>query len=968
MKVILLFSTLFLFGFGSCKNTQWKMAISSPQNGATVNTPAVNMKGTLYLSGSYKEDNRILAGLSKEQIEKLKGGTPALDGNIFCNGKKAIIDRNRRTWALDGVPLPRVGANTIACYYQDPRGNTSQVSVVVSYKPVTQNIPPIANFSATPTFGTAPLNVHFDASASSDSDGTIVSYEWKLGNGTTKAGKIIDYTYTASGKFLVELKVIDDKGASHTKTTTIVVNAPPQPPVAEFSITPLSGPAPLNIVVDASASYYPGHESEPDHGISNCTWTIIRPNSGDKKTIKNQSCVNNFVITEVGISQITLKVFTTDGKTSSKTKTVEVFPNEPEIPIADFIFSPSSGPAPLNITVDGTASYLPGHEGDSDHGITSCQWIVSGPSGDKRLVKGHRDNNCLAQLTINDVGVNNITLIVQAINGQTATRTKNVTVSPNNQVPIANFTITPPSGQAPLNVLVDATSSYLPGYENSGDRGIASCSWVITPPQTGDKKKSRKIQDPNCSKNFTINDIGISNITLTVQAINGMTASLIKQVTVTGGSDLFANFTFNESPVGSGTVYFDASSSQGNIVSYEWDFDDQGQTANGVSVNHSFNDYRIYNVKLSVSDSEGHSSTITKQVDLRNQNPVADFSVQDLGNGTFRFNGSLSHDVDGTIISYLWEFGDQTTGMGISTIHTYGQAGNYPITLTITDNAGATGTIMKFVLVIGSGNQNPVPAFNFTQMTVGSPYQFDFNASDSIDNDGQITNYFWSFDDGQVASGVQVSHSFQNAGNHSATLTITDDQGGQASLTKQFFIELVNGTFVNSNFTNASLLGWVTAGNIELTKRCTFFADNYVERRDCDPLSIAALVSNSDDNEILGELKQTFIVPSNATKITGKIRFLTNELAPFRKSFDDLFAINFKDSTSDTNILQGTVANTPLLSGVGGYQFASTIIPFEIQLTSLRGTKVTLGFKVLDEGDSMVDSALTITDLTLVEE
>lgn len=86
MKAILLFSSfLFLFGFGSCHNTQWKMAISSPQNGATVSTNTINMKGTLYLSNSLEEDNKILASLSKDQIEELKNKTPALDGNIIVN-------------------------------------------------------------------------------------------------------------------------------------------------------------------------------------------------------------------------------------------------------------------------------------------------------------------------------------------------------------------------------------------------------------------------------------------------------------------------------------------------------------------------------------------------------------------------------------------------------------------------------------------------------------------------------------------------------------------------------------------------------------------------------------------------------------------------------------------------------------------------------------------------------------------
>jgi PKD repeat protein len=54
------------------------------------------------------------------------------------------------------------------------------------------------------------------------------------------------------------------------------------------------------------------------------------------------------------------------------------------------------------------------------------------------------------------------------------------------------------------------------------------------------------------------------------------------------------------------------------------------------------------------------------------------------------FDGSGSNDADGTIVSYLWNFGDSTTGTGVSPIHTYTIAGNYTVILTVTDNEGIT--------------------------------------------------------------------------------------------------------------------------------------------------------------------------------------------------------------------------------------------------------------------------------------
>ena len=67
------------------------------------------------------------------------------------------------------------------------------------------------------------------------------------------------------------------------------------------------------------------------------------------------------------------------------------------------------------------------------------------------------------------------------------------------------------------------------------------------------------------------------------------------------------------------------------------------------------------------------SFTITR--DTPNVPPVASFtsSCTDL---TCSFNASASSDSDGTISGYAWDFGDGTTGTGVTTIHTYATAGS----------------------------------------------------------------------------------------------------------------------------------------------------------------------------------------------------------------------------------------------------------------------------------------------------
>lgn len=92
---------------------------------------------------------------------------------------------------------------------------------------VSTNLPPVASFFATPTTGTAPLTVSFDASASSDPDGTVVIYTWDFGPvGGSDNSPQISYTFDNPGTYVVSLVVTDNEGATstNTETVTIVVN------------------------------------------------------------------------------------------------------------------------------------------------------------------------------------------------------------------------------------------------------------------------------------------------------------------------------------------------------------------------------------------------------------------------------------------------------------------------------------------------------------------------------------------------------------------------------------------------------------------------------------------------------------------------------------------------------------------------------------------------------------------------
>ncbi|MCP4622484.1 MAG: PKD domain-containing protein [bacterium] len=91
-------------------------------------------------------------------------------------------------------------------------------------EPPTPNMSPTARFSADTDSGEAPLQVSFDASASSDPDGSIVSYFWVFGDGSTGTGVTISHTFDSPGTFTVTLTVADDAGASDMDTKDIIVS------------------------------------------------------------------------------------------------------------------------------------------------------------------------------------------------------------------------------------------------------------------------------------------------------------------------------------------------------------------------------------------------------------------------------------------------------------------------------------------------------------------------------------------------------------------------------------------------------------------------------------------------------------------------------------------------------------------------------------------------------------------------
>lgn len=105
----------------------------------------------------------------------------------------------------------------------------------------TDNQPPVAeDFAVSPQSPSTGDSVTFDASGSTDPDGSIVSYEWSFGDVSTSTGVNSTHSYSSSGEYTVTLTVTDDTGATDTKTETVVVEESEDGQEGDF-MSPVNG-------------------------------------------------------------------------------------------------------------------------------------------------------------------------------------------------------------------------------------------------------------------------------------------------------------------------------------------------------------------------------------------------------------------------------------------------------------------------------------------------------------------------------------------------------------------------------------------------------------------------------------------------------------------------------------------------------------------------------------------------------
>jgi PKD repeat protein len=499
--------------------------------------------------------------------------------------------------------------------------------------------------------------------ASTDSDGNVVSWSWDFGDRQRSTEREPTHSFPAPGTYTVTLTVADDDGAGDQVERHVEVNAPQPPP--------------------------PGQ-----------TRTTITGDSPD--------------------------------------------PSDPGVAITvSFSVTAASGSPTGAVHI--TDQNGGGCEGQAPAG--SCSYTPSGTG--KRTITATYDGST-------------------GFAGSSDTEDHTVTEPPPNRPPHAEFDIS----------CTDLTCTFT-DRSTDEDGNIVSRLWDYGDGTTGE------------ATSHTYAQADKYKITLTVTDDDGAVDSRTKDADVksgpSGNQPPLAAFSFNCTDLSCSFNSGGSSDLDGTIVSRTWDFGD-GTTSTDPNPSHTFTSAGNYNVKLTVTDNDGANGSVTQQVSVSaaNQAPTAAFapSCSDL---SCSFNSDASSDPDGNITSWHWTFGDGNSSDEPNPSHFYTVGNTFSVTLTVTDNDGATGSEIQQVTV-NAPNQAPTAAF----APSCSDLSCSFNSDASTDSDGSITGWHWDFGDGNTSNDRNPSHTYASANTYSVTLTVTDNRGASDAATSQVGVTLPN--------------------------------------------------------------------------------------------------------------------------------------------------------------------------------
>ncbi len=678
-------------------------------------------------------------------------------------------------------------------------GTASRVATITVLKE--PEVLPVADFRSNVTTGYVPLAVQF-----TDLSKYATEWEWDFGDGTSSTEQNPMHTYSAAGNYTVTLTVNNEAGTdTETKAGYIIINPVSPKLVAAFIASPISGDAPLKVVFTDRSTGLPiswrwdfgdganSTKKNPKHtyfaeGNYTVNLTISDGNSSNSTTgiitvltvIPAYPPVANFssnvtsgnaplavqfndrsenatavswdfeddgsidspdrnpvhIYATPGTYTVNLTAINANGA-GSKFANIIVQAVEQIYPVASFTSNVTNGTAPLSVQFTDLSENATGWNWDFGDGVNSTEQ-------NPKHTYFTAGNYTVSLTASNENGTNSMLASI------------NVSESP--VLPVANFSTSVTSGYVPLSVKFKDRS------ENANE-----WRWDF-----GDGTNSTK-QNPTHTYSVAGNYI----VSLTVGNGNGTDSKLapinVSALPVTHVAD----FTSENVPF---AVKFTDHSE--NAIRWRWSFGD-GTESTEQNPTHAYPTAGNYTVNLTVNNGK-YKDSLTGIINVQAVipiHPVANFS-SNVSSGFAPLSVQFNDSSENAIV-WIWDFGDGNSSPEQNPIHTYSAAGNYTVSLTVSNENG-TDVKSSYINILNNSNVL-VAAFTSSSTSGSAP----LNVSFTDQSTGLPISWIWNFGDGNTSTEQNPVHVYNNPGLYTVSLTASN-AGGNNTLTKSSYIAVSN--------------------------------------------------------------------------------------------------------------------------------------------------------------------------------
>ncbi|MEO1516551.1 MAG: PKD domain-containing protein [Bacteroidota bacterium] len=673
-------------------------------------------------SFSYSNNPIVVLELAAEIVSPAQSGCAPLDVTLF-ESSMSIAPINSWSWSVQTqnntytstqeqgqLSIPDTGVFDVVLIVENVLGCRD---TVIGENLIEVGQPPVVDFVSSTQEECIEVPISFTDLSSSNAERWL----WKFGDGEESVAQNPVHEYQDTGFYDVTL-IVTHNGCSDTMTFFDYIQI--KEPLAKFRAIQYCNDILRVDFVDRSV------------GAETVFWDFgITGSSTDTTSERSPT----FTFPGPGMYNVTQTAF--NSTTNCEHSTTEIITISD--PNASFSFTPNTGCAPLNLTIE-------------DQSDWAVQWEWSAPGGTISNFTAPEP-----RITYETPGAySDVQLIITDINGCKDTFINTVDTIYANGIDV-NVSFTPNEGCGPLTVdFTDRTTNLFANNTN----------WTWT---FGDGLGESFDQNPS----FTFEENGYYDVILVVRDEWGC-SSRVKRDSAIHVIRPTVNFgTLDTFSCTTHCVAF-ADSSSGNNLTYLWDFGD-GNSSTDQNPSHCYQSEGTFTVCLTVTDDRMCSEQLCRTNYIQIVDPVADFTADVTSSScpplTVNFTNNSTNAT-----RYLWDFGD---GSGFSSVEnpttTYSESGNYDVQLIVSNTPNCFDTLLLEDYIQING---PDGSFTYSIDSTCVPMRVTFYGQSS----GSFF-FIWDFGDGVVDTSAQIAmmdtvvHYYETEGQFFPALRILDPSG-----------------------------------------------------------------------------------------------------------------------------------------------------------------------------------------------